>query len=154
MGFEPTTSSMPSRRAPNCATAPPGRNFFNTIIGRLRASIRSPQAFPHPYPRNELENRGIRQDGNQRGGQSRVVNLRGNQPRMLRNLSEDKREFSDLSESHSHFDGGLPRVSEQPDNARPDDEFSDENYSNEQSQHPPTGEPCPWIDEHANGDKK
>ncbi len=23
MGFEPTTSSMPSRRAPNCATAPP-----------------------------------------------------------------------------------------------------------------------------------
>ena len=24
MGFEPTTSSMPSRRAPNCATAPPG----------------------------------------------------------------------------------------------------------------------------------
>ena len=22
MGFEPTTSSMPSRRAPNCATAP------------------------------------------------------------------------------------------------------------------------------------
>ncbi len=26
MGFEPTTSSMPSRRAPNCATAPPGKN--------------------------------------------------------------------------------------------------------------------------------
>jgi hypothetical protein len=25
MGFEPTTSSMPSRRAPNCATAPPRR---------------------------------------------------------------------------------------------------------------------------------
>jgi hypothetical protein len=24
MGFEPTASSMPSRRAPNCATAPPG----------------------------------------------------------------------------------------------------------------------------------
>src|SRR5271155_1430517 len=28
MGFEPTTSSMPSRRAPNCATAPPGRTFL------------------------------------------------------------------------------------------------------------------------------
>jgi putative transposase len=27
MGFEPTTSSMPSRRAPNCATAPPRTNF-------------------------------------------------------------------------------------------------------------------------------
>jgi hypothetical protein len=26
MGFEPTTSSMPSRRAPNCATAPHGGN--------------------------------------------------------------------------------------------------------------------------------
>src|SRR5215813_8612777 len=26
MGFEPTTSSMPSRRAPNCATAPPRRD--------------------------------------------------------------------------------------------------------------------------------
>ena len=26
MGFEPTTSSMPSRRAPNCATAPPLQN--------------------------------------------------------------------------------------------------------------------------------
>ena len=33
MGFEPTTSSMPSRRAPNCATAPPSRelNFSTTI---------------------------------------------------------------------------------------------------------------------------
>jgi hypothetical protein len=28
MGFEPTTSSMPSRRAPNCATAPPITRFF------------------------------------------------------------------------------------------------------------------------------
>ena len=27
MGFEPTTSSMPSRRAPNCATAPPEAEF-------------------------------------------------------------------------------------------------------------------------------
>ena len=29
MGFEPTTSSMPSRRAPNCATAPP-EDIFNS----------------------------------------------------------------------------------------------------------------------------
>src|SRR5215831_5396110 len=31
MGFEPTTSSMPSRRAPNCATAPPEaqRKFYH-----------------------------------------------------------------------------------------------------------------------------
>ena len=27
MGFEPTASSMPSRRAPNCATAPPLLRF-------------------------------------------------------------------------------------------------------------------------------
>src|SRR5882724_1502369 len=27
MGFEPTASSMPSRRAPNCATAPPNCYF-------------------------------------------------------------------------------------------------------------------------------
>ena len=32
MGFEPTTSSMPSRRAPSCATAPPKeRNYFSTL---------------------------------------------------------------------------------------------------------------------------
>src|SRR5215469_7075185 len=30
MGFEPTTSSMPSRRAPNCATAPPKDIFDST----------------------------------------------------------------------------------------------------------------------------
>jgi hypothetical protein len=34
MGFEPTASSMPSRRAPNCATAPPkaiiGSHFYTT----------------------------------------------------------------------------------------------------------------------------
>ena len=34
MGFEPTVSSMPSRRAPNCATAPPraitGSGFYTT----------------------------------------------------------------------------------------------------------------------------
>ena len=29
MGFEPTASSMPSRRAPNCATAPPVHNRLN-----------------------------------------------------------------------------------------------------------------------------
>ena len=35
MGFEPTTSSMPSRRAPNCATAPPFeelRYFYITLL--------------------------------------------------------------------------------------------------------------------------
>jgi hypothetical protein len=30
MGFEPTASSMPSRRAPNCATAPPFYNITST----------------------------------------------------------------------------------------------------------------------------
>jgi hypothetical protein len=32
MGFEPTTSSMPSRRAPNCATAPPESYLYNASI--------------------------------------------------------------------------------------------------------------------------
>ena len=33
MGFEPTTSSMPSRRAPSCATAPPEEHtkFYHKI---------------------------------------------------------------------------------------------------------------------------
>jgi hypothetical protein len=33
MGFEPTTSSMPSRRAPNCATAPPQDSFMLAQFG-------------------------------------------------------------------------------------------------------------------------
>ena len=31
-GFEPSTSSMPSRRAPNCATAPPERKTALSFI--------------------------------------------------------------------------------------------------------------------------
>ena len=38
MGFEPTTSSMPSRRAPNCATAPPGR-LSDVSIRALASSM-------------------------------------------------------------------------------------------------------------------
>src|ERR1700676_923001 len=38
MGFEPTTSSMPSRRAPNCATAPPESYCNNASIGRVGTS--------------------------------------------------------------------------------------------------------------------
>src|ERR1700674_3858411 len=43
MGFEPTTSSMPSRRAPNCATAPPGR-LSDVSIRALASSMRVPQS--------------------------------------------------------------------------------------------------------------
>jgi hypothetical protein len=39
MGFEPTTSSMPSRRAPNCATAPPGKQTTNTILHELKGRV-------------------------------------------------------------------------------------------------------------------
>src|SRR6266481_7125467 len=39
MGFEPTTSSMPSRRAPNCATAPPGNNNFLDSTTRMRLRL-------------------------------------------------------------------------------------------------------------------
>ena len=45
MGFEPTTSSMPSRRAPNCATAPPEGQRYSALIapfGRLRLEYASP----------------------------------------------------------------------------------------------------------------
>ena len=38
MGFEPTTSSMPSRRAPNCATAPPESYCNNASIARVHSS--------------------------------------------------------------------------------------------------------------------
>ena len=43
MGFEPTTSSMPSRRAPNCATAPPGQ-FRDVSIRALASSMRGRQS--------------------------------------------------------------------------------------------------------------
>jgi hypothetical protein len=36
MGFEPTTSSMPSRRAPNCATAPPKANHSVCLYSTRR----------------------------------------------------------------------------------------------------------------------
>src|SRR5215469_15835818 len=36
MGFEPTTSSMPSRRAPNCATAPPEVTIYASTFGKVR----------------------------------------------------------------------------------------------------------------------
>jgi hypothetical protein len=39
MGFEPTTSSMPSRRAPSCATAPPENYKANINIREPRPSI-------------------------------------------------------------------------------------------------------------------
>src|SRR2546429_3396567 len=44
MGFEPTTSSMPSRRAPNCATAPP-KEWLEFIIAGERESPSSPYRF-------------------------------------------------------------------------------------------------------------
>ena len=40
MGFEPTTSSMPSRRAPNCATAPPEERL-NSSIASKQSPVRS-----------------------------------------------------------------------------------------------------------------
>ena len=41
MGFEPTASSMPSRRAPNCATAPPSCNITSTcdVVGDSIARV-------------------------------------------------------------------------------------------------------------------
>ncbi len=50
MGFEPTTSSMPSRRAPNCATAPP-EELTKFIIARAKESRR---ASPATAPPEEL----------------------------------------------------------------------------------------------------
>ena len=47
MGFEPTTSSMPSRRAPSCATAPPN---FSSLAQDYRSG--STFAFPARPPCN------------------------------------------------------------------------------------------------------
>src|SRR5215472_19137611 len=45
MGFEPTTSSMPSRRAPNCATAPPKESL--SLSQPVKESLASSlQVFP------------------------------------------------------------------------------------------------------------
>jgi hypothetical protein len=49
MGFEPTTSSMPSRRAPNCATAPPETYCNNASIARGRSSTLRPWIFAYLY---------------------------------------------------------------------------------------------------------
>jgi hypothetical protein len=38
MGFEPTTSSMPSRRAPNCATAPPA-SYGITLLAFIAPAL-------------------------------------------------------------------------------------------------------------------
>ncbi len=46
MGFEPTTSSMPSRRAPNCATAPPEE--LQKVYHRLARSRGGGQALTTP----------------------------------------------------------------------------------------------------------
>src|SRR5689334_13768329 len=40
MGFEPTASSMPSRRAPNCATAPPKNNSSDFIAWTQRGATK------------------------------------------------------------------------------------------------------------------
>src|SRR5208282_6788926 len=40
MGFEPTASSMPSRRAPNCATAPPMENWCFPFIAPQIGSVK------------------------------------------------------------------------------------------------------------------
>ena len=47
MGFEPTTSSMPSRRAPNCATAPLSNRFFSLphTLRDFRPSLRTVREF-------------------------------------------------------------------------------------------------------------
>jgi hypothetical protein len=51
MGFEPTTSSMPSRRAPNCATAPPGKLLERFYLTEMDASIS--HCYPVPSPDKE-----------------------------------------------------------------------------------------------------
>src|SRR5437016_5559197 len=154
MGFEPTTSSMPSRRAPNCATAPPNRNFVILSLEDRTRLYAQRRHFCGLVQRNEFENCGIRQDCDQRSGQRRVVDLRRNQLRMQRDLSQDEREFSDLSKADSYFEGSLPGIREGTDDARPYEKFSYHDQSNQQSQYAPAGKPSMRIDEHANGDKK
>src|SRR5712664_2362144 len=137
MGFEPTTSSMPSRRAPNCATAPPGCNFLMLSLEdstRLGADC---HCFRSSCLRNEFEKRGVREDGDERRGQRGIVDFRRDKSCMERNL-----------------DGGLPGIREGTDYARPDEKFSHHDQSNKQSEHPPTGEPGTRVNEHAHSDKK
>ncbi|MCW2949684.1 MAG: hypothetical protein JWN41_697 [Thermoleophilia bacterium] len=43
MGFEPTTSSMRTRRAPNCATGPAGGNISPTATGDYERQSREHQ---------------------------------------------------------------------------------------------------------------
>src|SRR5579872_1564613 len=44
-GFEPPTSSMPSRRAPNCATAPPALEMIKTVASWRHAVKREHAAY-------------------------------------------------------------------------------------------------------------
>jgi hypothetical protein len=53
MGFEPTTSSMPSRRAPNCATAPPPVTLV--LVYHTLAALRPRALFPRAiFPQNRF----------------------------------------------------------------------------------------------------
>jgi hypothetical protein len=94
MGFEPTTSSMPSRRAPNCATAPPGYNFLMLSLEdsmRLGAGC---QCLRGLAARNEFDNRGVRKDCDQRSGERGVVELRGNEAHLQRNSGKNEGELA------------------------------------------------------------
>jgi hypothetical protein len=55
MGFEPTTSSMPSRRAPNCATAPPPK-LFSVYHNHLCSDLPPNRFSPGFQPRSASAN--------------------------------------------------------------------------------------------------
>jgi hypothetical protein len=54
MGFEPTTSSMPSRRAPSCATAPHQPGIFAKQKPQIAGNFLNSTTIPSFHPRNPI----------------------------------------------------------------------------------------------------
>jgi hypothetical protein len=54
MGFEPTTSSMPSRRAPSCATAPHQPGIFMKQKPQIAGNFLNSTTIPSIHPRNPV----------------------------------------------------------------------------------------------------
>src|SRR4030095_182439 len=117
MGFEPTTSSMPSRRAPNCATAPPSSFSLTQDLPEITARTSILRRLLRRF--EELEKCGVGKDRDQRGDGRGVVNLAGDEPRAERDLCEDERKFADLRQADADALGGVPMIAESPDDSTP-----------------------------------
>src|SRR5262249_37424500 len=70
------------------------------------------------------------------------------------NLRQDEGKFANLRQADASAESRVPRVTEETNNARPDDEFTKDDERDNQQDNSPAGNPCSRVNEHADGDKK